>query len=81
MSEVSAHALLAELGPTLEAFPAATALAAWCGLCPGNNQSGGKRFSGKIRVKKHHLKTIMVEIAWPAVKTKRLLLQSQVLRS
>jgi transposase len=70
VSEVSAHALLAELGATLEVFPSATALAAWCGLCPGNNQSGGKRFSGKIRVKKHHLKTIMVEIAWPAIKTK-----------
>ena len=70
VSDVSAHALLAELGPTLEAFPSPTALASWCGLCPGNNQSGGKRFSGKIRVKKHHLKTIMVEIAWPAIKTK-----------
>jgi hypothetical protein len=70
VSEVSAHALLAELGPTLEAFPSPAALAAWCGLCPGNNQSGGKRFSGKIRVRKHHLKTIMVEIAWAAIKTR-----------
>lgn len=70
VSEVSAHALLAELGPTLDAFASPTALCSWCGLCPGNNQSGGKRFSGKIRVKKHHLKTIMVEIAWPAIKTK-----------
>jgi len=34
VSEVSAHALLAELGATLEVFPSATALAAWCGLCP-----------------------------------------------
>jgi transposase len=70
VSQVSAHALLAELGPTLEAFPSPAALAAWCGLCPGNNQSGGKRFSGKIRVRKHHLKTIMVEIAWAAIKTR-----------
>ena len=57
VSEVSAHALLAELGTTLEAFPSANSVASWCGLCPGNNQSGGKRFSGKIRVRKHHLKT------------------------
>jgi transposase len=70
VSDVSAHAILAELGPTLEAFPSPTALSSWCGLCPGNNQSGGKQFSGRIRVKKHHLKTIMAEIAWSAIKTK-----------
>ena len=57
-------------GPTLEAFPNADALSSWCGLCPGNNQSGGKRFSGKSRVRKNHLKTIMVEVAWPAIKKK-----------
>jgi transposase len=70
VSEISAHSLLAELGSSLETFPTAAALSSWCGLCPGNNQSGGKRFNGKIRVKKHHLKTIMVEVAWSAIKTK-----------
>ena len=70
IGDVSAHSLLAEIGPTLEAFPSAPALAVWCGLCPGNNQSGGKRFSGKSPVRKHHLKTIMVEIAWSAIKKK-----------
>jgi len=71
ISDVSAPAVLAEIGPTLEAFPNADALSSWCGLCPGNNQSGGKRFSGKNRVRKNRLKTIMVEIAWPAIKKKR----------
>jgi transposase len=70
ISEVSGPAVLAEIGPTLEAFPNADALASWCGLCPGNNQSGGKRFSGKNRVRKNRLKTIMIEIAWPAIKKK-----------
>jgi transposase len=70
ISDVSAPAVLAEIGPTLEAFPNADALASWCGLCPGNNQSGGKRFSGKSRVRKNRLKTIMIEIAWPAIKKK-----------
>ncbi len=63
VGDTSAHSLLAELGTTLEAFPSAAALAAWCGICPGNNQSGGKRFSGRSRVRNHHLKTIMVEIS------------------
>lgn len=71
ISDVSASAVLAEVGPTLEAFPNADALASWCGLCPGNNQSGGKRFSGKSRVRKNRLKTIMIEIAWPAVKKRK----------
>lgn len=70
ISDVSAPAVLAEIGPTLEAFPNADALSSWCGLCPGNNQSGGKRFSGKSRVRKNRLKTIMIEIAWPAIKKK-----------
>jgi len=70
VSDVSGPAVLAEVGPTLEAFPNADALASWCGICSGNNQSGGKRFSGKSRVRKNRLKTIMIEIAWPAIKKK-----------
>jgi transposase len=68
ISEVSAHAILSEIGPGLEAFPSAAALASWCGLSPGNNQSGGKRFSGRSRVRNNRLKTIMVEVVWPAIK-------------
>ena len=71
ISEVSAYAILSEIGPGLEAFPSADALCSWCGLSPGNNQSGGKRFSGKSRVRKNRLKTIMVEVAWPAIKKKK----------
>jgi transposase len=43
-------------------------LASWAGLCPGNNQSAGKRKSGRSPVHKHHLKTILVEVAWSAVR-------------
>jgi len=70
ISEISAHAIVSEIGPDLEAFPSAEALASWCGLSPGNNQSGGKRFSGRSRVRNNRLKTIMVEVAWPAIKKK-----------
>lgn len=68
VSDVSARAILSEIGSGLEAFPNAAALASWCGLCPGNNQSGGKRRTGHSRVRNNHLKTIMVEVAWPAIK-------------
>jgi len=70
ISEIASRDILAELGPTLEAFPTDAALASWSGLCPGNNESAGKRRSGKSPVFKHHLKTIMVEVAWAAVRTK-----------
>lgn len=70
ISDVAAASVLSEIGPTLEAFQSPAALASWSGLCPGNNQSAGKRRSGKNRVRKNHLKEIMVEIAWPAVKKK-----------
>lgn len=70
VSHVSAAAILSEVGITLEAFESANSLAAWCGLSPGNNQSANKRKSGKGSVKKNRLKTIMVEVAWPAIKKK-----------
>jgi len=70
VSDVAAYSLLSEIGPTLEAFQTPAALASWCGLCPGNNQSAGKKRSGKNRVRKNHLKQIMIEIAWPAIKKK-----------
>jgi hypothetical protein len=61
---------LAEIGPTLDSFPKDTSLAAWCGLRPGNNESAGKRKSGKSQVRKNHLKTITNEVAWAAIKKK-----------
>lgn len=70
INEVSAQYVLGELGPTLNDFANSGALASWSGLCPGNNESAGKRKSGKSPVRKHVFKATMVEIAWAAVKTK-----------
>jgi transposase len=70
ISDVSACDILAEIGPNLDSFPTDTALVSWSGLCPGNNESAGKRKSGRSPVRKHHLKTVMIEVAWAAVKKK-----------
>jgi len=70
IADVSSCEILAELGPDLSEFPTGEAIASWAGLCPGNNESAGKRKSGKSPVRKHHLKTIMIEVAWAAIKKK-----------
>jgi transposase len=43
MSILTAHTLLAEVGPDLSRFPDAAAFASWLGLCPDNDVTGGKK--------------------------------------
>lgn len=70
IEEVAAQSILAELGYDLSTFSNENVLCSWAGVAPGNNQSGGKRYSGKSPVKKHPLKEVLIEIAWSAVKKK-----------
>ena len=49
ISALTAHTLLAEIGPELNRFPNAAAFASWLALCPANNKSGGKVISSKTR--------------------------------
>lgn len=70
ISVVSSHGILSEIGVCLDNFPNAANLCSWCGVCPGNNESAGKRHSGRSPVRRHHLKKLMTEVAWAAVKKK-----------
>ena len=70
LNEISSSAILAELGITLETFPTMEAISSWSGVCPGNNESAGKRHSGRSPVRNHHLKTLLIEAAWSAIKVK-----------
>lgn len=69
VQETAARALIAEIGTDMSRFVSPARLASWAGLCPGNNESAGKRKTGKTRRGNRHLKRILVECAWAARKT------------
>lgn len=70
INEIGAMGVLSHVGADLTAFPSPGAFCQWQGLCPGNNQSAGKRYSGRPIVRKHPLKTLFIELAWTAIKSK-----------
>jgi transposase len=66
----SAQSIIGEVGVTLNEFKTMSAFVSWAGLCPGNNESAGKRKSGRNAVRNHPFKTILVQVAWAAIKKK-----------
>lgn len=65
-----AAVLIAEIGVDMTVFLSAYHLAAWAGVCPGNNESAGKHRAGKARRGNVHLKTALVGAATSAARTK-----------
>jgi transposase len=64
----TAEQILAELGPDMRPFPSSGDAASWAGLCPGHNESAGKRYSGKTRKGNNWLRAALVEAARAAAR-------------
>ncbi len=70
INQRSAEAILAETGIDMGQFPEDKHLTAWAGLAPGNNESGGKRYSGRTRKGNQTLRTTMIQVAHAARRKK-----------
>jgi transposase len=70
IDELSAALLIAELGVEMSRFGSAEQLAAWAGMCPGQNESAGKRKPVRARKGNRVLRQILCEVANAACKTK-----------
>ncbi|MCC7175475.1 MAG: IS110 family transposase [Bryobacterales bacterium] len=68
---MTACSLMAEIGVRAEQFPTQHHLASWTGLCPGNDESAGKRRRGITRKGDPRLRTALCRAAWAASHAKR----------
>ena len=62
--------LLVEIGTEMSVFGSAERIASWVGICPGNNESAGKRKSGRIRRGNPWIRRLLCEFAQAAARTR-----------
>jgi len=75
-----AAVIIAELGVDMSVFKSVSQLASWAGVCPGNNESAGKRKSSHIPKGNVYLKTALVEAANSAARAKGTYLRDKFYR-
>jgi transposase len=70
IDRMGAAMLLVEIGSDMSVFGSAERLASWVGICPGNNESAGKRKSGRIRRGNAWVRRLLCEFAQAAARTR-----------
>lgn len=80
LNRLTIENLVAEIGTDMTQFPTAGHLASWAGLCPGNNESAGKRKSGRTTKGNVWLKRALCQAAWAATRKKDSYFQAQYRR-
>jgi transposase len=71
IERLTAWTLIAEIGVDMERFPTGRKLASWCGLSPGNDESAGKRHSGRTNKGNRYVRRVLVQSAWAAARIVR----------
>jgi len=66
---IGAALLLVEIGNDMDVFGSVDRLASWVGICPGNNESAGKRKSGRIRKGNPWVRRLLCQFAHAASRT------------
>jgi transposase len=77
IKDLSARAIISEIGIDMSRFATDAHLISWACLCPRIDESAGKRRSNRIRKGSPWLKTTLVHCAWAAARTKGTYLQAQ----
>ena len=80
VSTTAAHVIIAEIGVDMSRFATVAHLRSWAGLCPQLNESAGKIMSRRLRKGAPWLKTVLVQCAWAATRSKNSYLHGQFLR-
>jgi transposase len=80
IDRIGAVSLIAETGGDMSRFATAGHLCSWGAMCPGHNESAGKRHSGKTRKGNRYLKATLIQAGLGAMRTKGSFLQAKYYR-
>jgi transposase len=80
ISQLTARTVVAEIGSDMSQFPTTGDFSGWSGVCPGNNESAGKHYSGKTRKGNRWLKRALCQAAWAASHTRNTYFSAQFRR-